>query len=135
MLKEVTNCCSELASLPGHGPEKKASSEYTAFMECYADVLLAIQSPDHLANILFSQHVIDSIIRNKVHLNTKTPEEKGETLLDAVEQAIRADPHSFHVFTRALRQENTSGVQKVCLKLEKAYDRMFSAQYSLLACS
>ena len=35
------------------------SPDYAAFKESYADVLTAIQSPEHLANILFAKNVIN----------------------------------------------------------------------------
>lgn len=106
------------------------SPEYAAFRECYADILTAIQSPEHLANELFAKNVIDNEVKDQVHLDPQTRMKKGHILLDAVEQAIRADPTCFHVFTEALHQEGTSGVQTVCLKLKEAYENsMFSVQY------
>ena len=107
----------------------RCSPEYAAFQECYPDILTAIQSPEHLANVLFAKNVIDNEVKAQVHLDPQTIMKKGRILLDAVEQAIRADPESFHVFTKALYQENTSGVQTVCLKLKRAFDCMFSVQY------
>ena len=75
----------------------RCSPEYAAFQECYPDILTAIQSPEHLANVLFAKNVIDNEVKAQVHLDPQTIMKKGSILLDAVEQAIRADPDSFHV--------------------------------------
>ena len=101
------------------------SPENAAFRECYADILTAIQIPEHLADELYSQDVIDDEIKARIHLDPQTRMKKGRILLDAVEQAIRADPACFHVFTEALHQEGTSGVQTVCLKLKGSIQKQY----------
>ena len=98
------------------------SRECAAFKKCYSNILTAIQSPEHLADELYSQKVIDGEVKARVHLDRQIIMEKGRILLDAVEQAIKADPACFHVFCEALHQEGTSGVQTVCLKLKEAYN-------------
>ena len=107
-----------------------SSPEYAAFRECYPDILTAIQSPENLANILFSNKIIDNEVKDQVHLDPQTRMKKGCILLDAVEQAIRADPACFTVFIDALHQEGTSGARTVCLKLKEAYENStFSVRY------
>ena len=106
------------------------SPEYAAFRECYPDILTAIQSPENLADRLYSQNVIDNEVKEQVHLDPQIIMKKGRILLNAVEKAIRADPACFTVFIKALDQEGTSGARTVCLKLKGAYkNSTFSVRY------
>lgn len=101
------------------------SPEYAAFRECYADILTAIQSPEQLANRLYSQKVIHTDVHDEVHLDPQTKRKKSRILLLAVEQAIRTHPTNFQVLVDALHQEATSGMQTVCCRLERLYHCRF----------
>jgi len=68
---------------------------------------VAIQSPETLANKLFSRRVIDTCVKEKVHLPTLTTHEKCQILLNAVERQIKYRHERFYKFVHALQDEPT----------------------------
>jgi len=68
---------------------------------------VAIQSPETLANKLFSRRVIDTCVKEKVHLPTLTTHEKCHILLNAVERQIKYRHERFYKFVHALQDEPT----------------------------
>ena len=65
----------------------------------------AIQSPEIVADELFARGSIDSGIKEKVHLQTRTTSENCEILLHAIGQKIIVDPNQFHELITVLQKD------------------------------
>ena len=84
---------------------KWTSPEAAVFRSHYTELKAAIQSPEIVADELFARGSIDSGIKEKVHLHTRTTSENCETLLDAIGKKITVDPSEFYILIRVLRKE------------------------------
>ena len=75
------------------------------FRRHYTELKAAIQSPEMVADELFARGSIDSGIKEKVHLHTRTTSENCEILLHAIGQKITVDPNQFHELITVLQKE------------------------------
>lgn len=88
-----------------------ASAESLALQEVYQDLVTAtMYSPHPLALALYSEGVISSSDREKVFLQTLTPEEKANALLHAVEAKVKVNPNQFMTFVSTLRKHEDLSV-------------------------
>ena len=81
------------------------SPEAAVFRRHYTELKAAIQSPEIVADELFARGSIDSGIKEKVHLHTRTTSENCEVLLHAIGQKINVDPNEFHELITVLQKE------------------------------
>ena len=81
------------------------TSEYHAFRKHYAKLAEAIQHPLSLANQLFSEKVITSEVKERMHVPLLSRLDKNSQLLNAVEIRIKTDPSVFPVLLSILRDD------------------------------
>ena len=81
------------------------SPEAAVFRRHYTELKAAIQSPELVADELFARGSIDSRIKEKVHLHTRTTSENCEILLHAIGQKIIVDPSEFHQLITVLQKQ------------------------------
>lgn len=82
-----------------------SSAESLAFRELYQDILTVIMyNTEPLAVKLYSKDVISSSVRDKVLLQTLTPDIKASELLRAVEAEVKVNPKQFMIFVSTLRE-------------------------------
>lgn len=82
-----------------------SSAESLAFRELYQDILTVIMyNTEPLAVKLYSKDVISSSVRDKVLLQTLTPDIKASELLSAVEAEVKVNPKQFMIFVSTLRE-------------------------------
>ena len=93
------------------------SPEAAVFRRHYTELKSAIQSPEIVADELFARGSIDSGIKEKVHLHTRTTSENCEILLDAIGKKITVDPNEFYILIGVLQKE--SATEKVANRLLK----------------
>ena len=82
-----------------------SSAESLVFRELYQDILTVIMyNTEPLAVKLYSKDVISSSVRDKVLLQTLTPDIKASELLRAVEAEVKVNPKQFMIFVSTLRE-------------------------------
>ena len=86
-----------------------SSAESLALRELYQDIVTAIMyNTEPLALKLYSKKVISSSVRDKVLLQTLTPDIKASDLLLAVEAEVKLNPKQFMTFVSTLREVGES---------------------------
>ena len=82
-----------------------SSAESLALRELYQDIVTAIMyNTDPLALNLYTKKMISSSVRDKVLLQTSTPDIKASDLLRAVEAEVKLNPKQFMTFVSTLRE-------------------------------
>ena len=82
-----------------------SSAESLTLRELYQDIVTAIMyNTDPLALNLYSKKMISSSVRDKVLLQTLTPDIKASELLCAVEAEVKLNPEQFMTFVSTLRE-------------------------------
>ena len=79
--------------------------EYRAFRKHYSKLAEAIQSPLSLANQLFSEEIITSEVKERMHVPLLSRLDKNSQLLSAVEIRIKTDPSVFPVLLSILNDD------------------------------
>ena len=98
---------------------------YRAFQHNYDILVVGIQSPEDLADRLFSKRIITDGIRDKVGNRTLDKRTKTRELLAAVESKLKTEPASFHEFVKAIKEDQA--YQDIAQKLTESYEK-YSAQ-------
>lgn len=78
------------------------------FREHYSDLQYVIQSPDVLAGVLYTRGIVHEDVRDRAQSPFINCVKKSQILLNAVEQAIKAQPENFFLFLDILKEEPTT---------------------------
>ena len=98
---------------------------YRAFQDNYDILAIGIQSPEDLADRLFSKRIITDGIRDKVGNRTLDKRTKTRELLAAVESKLKTEPASFREFVKAIKEDQA--YQDIAQKLTESSEK-YSAQ-------
>ena len=98
---------------------------YRAFRDNYVNLVIGIQSPEDLADRLFSKRIITDGIRDKVGNVMFDKRTKTRELLAAVESKLISEPASFHKFVAVIKEDQV--YQDIAQKLTESYEK-YSAQ-------
>ena len=93
---------------------------YKAFRDNYDTLVDGIQSPEDLADRLFSKQLITDGIRDKVGNLMFGRRTRTRELLAAVESKLKSEPASFHVFVQVIKEE--PAYQVIAQEMSDSYE-------------
>ena len=85
-----------------------STPEASVFRHYYTILRIAIQTPDHMADVLYSRCIIDSYVKENAQNIMLTHSVRCRFLLDALERKIKTDPSGFYAFIDILLEEPTT---------------------------
>ncbi len=99
----------------------RGNPEQHAFRQHSADLIHAIDSPDHLAWQLFSDGLISSGVKSQVLVPMLSNVQKNGILLSTIEGKIKAEPSIFLRFVESLQGSDDSTLRLMGSKMKATY--------------
>lgn len=86
----------------------RSSPEYVTIRKCYQHIVSVVkESYGTIGDSLFSGGYIASALRDYIRMDSKTPIEKAQRLVDAIIDRVEHDPDTYHGFVEILDEQGS----------------------------